>query len=112
MIDVEPALAKGTQIKGKVYFNRGLTDLKNFFSGNVDNLFDYKNIENDGIDYDESSTINSSLDSGTLSSKSSGKLDLDFFLEIYQYIYIYIYKSTNVKSQVFSKVMYPKYYKQ
>ena len=61
-----------------------MTYFKKKFSGNVDNLFDYKNIENDGIDYDES-TINSSLDSGTLSSKSSGKLDLDFFLEIYQY---------------------------
>ena len=31
LIDVEPALAKGTQIKGKVYFNRGLTSFKNFF---------------------------------------------------------------------------------
>ena len=55
-----------------------MTSFKNFFSGNVDNLFDYKNIENDGVDYDERSTINSSLDSGTLSSKSSGKQKLDW----------------------------------
>ena len=84
MIDVEPALAKGTQIKGKVTLIEVWLILKTFFSGNVENLFDYKNIENDGVDYDERSTINSSLDSGTLSSKSSGKLDLDFFLEVYQ----------------------------
>ena len=54
-----------------------MTYFKNFFSGNVDTLFDYKNIENDGVDYDERSTINSSLDSGTLSSKSSGKQKLE-----------------------------------
>ena len=88
LIDVEPALAKGTQIKGKVTLIEVWLILKTFFSGNVDNLFDYKNIENDGVDYDERSTINSSLDSGTLSSKSSGKLDLDFFLENFTTLFI------------------------
>ena len=34
-------------------------------------MFDFNNIEKDDIDFDES-TINSSLDSATLSSKSSG----------------------------------------